>query len=179
MVGLCLITLVGRAVLHKTLISVLVGRAAPWNFNLCLLMGGAVFPSLLVWPEAVQYYSGCFVGKWWPPGGFMPTSTSQSYCPVYLSPQWATATPCLYQETLQYSQVGLAHSLMWSLSFPLIDVPETVRVPLQEWSFCFLQSCGSPAIKSHWMSKPDSLRGLLFPLTDTPPQPAGKPDVGI
>ena len=28
---------------------------------------------------------------------------------------------------------------------------------LQEWSFCFPQSCGIPIIKLHWPSKPDFL----------------------
>ena len=28
---------------------------------------------------------------------------------------------------------------------------------LQDWSLCFPQSCESPIIKSHWLSKPDSL----------------------
>ena len=27
---------------------------------------------------------------------------------------------------------------------------------LQDWSLCFLQSCGSPIIKFHWTSRPDS-----------------------
>ena len=45
---------------------------------------------------------------------------------------------------------------------------------LLEWSFCFLQSCGGPVIKSHWPSQSGSLGipGLL------PDAWAGKPDVG-
>ena len=38
---------------------------------------------------------------------------------------------------------------------------------LEEWNFCFLQSCGSPAIKSCWLSKLDSL--------GTPPSVARPP----
>ena len=45
---------------------------------------------------------------------------------------------------------------------------------LQEWSFCFHQSCGNPAIKSCWLQS-QILWGLFFPLPD--PQ-AGKPDMG-
>ena len=45
---------------------------------------------------------------------------------------------------------------------------------LQDWSLCFLQSCGSLVIKSHWPSRSDTLgiRGLSDPQ-------AGKPEVGL
>ena len=45
----------------------------------------------------------------------------------------------------------------------------------QEWGLSISQSCGSPAIKSRWPSRSDSL-GISVTLPD--PQ-AGKPDVGL
>ena len=61
-------------------------------------------------------------------------------------------------------------SLLWGrCSFPL------GFIALQDWNLCFPQSCGSPVIKSHWPSRPDSMRipvPLLYPQ-------AGKPDLGF
>ena len=38
---------------------------------------------------------------------------------------------------------------------------------LQHWGLCFPQSCGSPIIKSHWPSRPDSL-GIPSPFVRSP-----------
>ena len=46
---------------------------------------------------------------------------------------------------------------------------------LRGWSFYFLQSCGRPAVKSHWPSKSESLG---FPTPFSGPL-AGKPDMEL
>ena len=83
--------------------------------------GRGCVPFLLVWPEAVQYWSPQAV--LWANGGLLEGS-----CQLVLSrtaaasvsvPTVSHSYPLSLQETLQYSQVGLAHSLMWSLPFPL------------------------------------------------------------
>ena len=59
------------------------------------------------------------------------------------------------QKTFQYWQVALAHR---SLLFPPGSwCAQDLVCTLQEWSFCFPQSCGIPVIIPHWPSKPNSL----------------------
>ena len=60
-----------------------------------------------------------------------------------------------------------ALSPVGSCSFPLgLGVCRSVSA-LQDCSFCFPQSCGSPVNKSCWPSRPDSL-GILSPFVRSP-----------
>ena len=64
---------------------------------------------------------------------------------------------------------------MMSLVFPGSCYTQDLVCTLQKCSFCFPQSCGIPAIKPRWSSKPDSL-GAPPPFPD--PQ-AEKPDMEL
>ena len=76
----------------------------------------------------------------------------------------ASLVPAPLQETVRYSQVGLAQcpmrSRLLSLGpgmYGILYAPP----PHQPWSFSCPQSCGIPLIKPHWPSKPDSLGASL------------------
>ena len=80
---------------------------------------------------------------------------------------WAPVNPCLHRRPSNTSRwfwlspVGplLLSCRSWSMQYFVCD--------LQDWSFCFPQSFGSPIIKSHWPSRSDSL-GIPNPFVESP-----------
>ena len=79
------------------------------------------------------------------------------------------------QETLQDPPVSLAQSSMESLLCPGPQCTWNPVCALQEWSLCFPQSCGAPALKPTGLQS-QMLWGFLFPMPD--PQ-AGDPVLGL
>ena len=69
------------------------------------------------------------------------------------------------------SFASVSHGSLWS--FPLSLGARKVLCPLQDWSPCFPQSCGSVVIKSRWASRSDSLK-IPSPFVRSP---GGKPEV--
>ena len=136
--------------------------------------GWSCVPTLLaVWPEASQHWSLQAVGwgqvlvrKWRPPRELTLMSTPQNYlrqCPCphgesQLPPTSAGDPPILSSKSGPVSYEVITFLLgSWCTRDPVCV--------LQDWSFCFHQSCGIPVIKPCWSSKPDSL-GLLLLLPD-------------
>ena len=74
------------------------------------------------------------------------------------------------QPSLPLQDLPLVGRWVWpSLYGVLLFSPESwctqdLSAPFQEWSLCFLQPCGIPAVKSCWPSKPNSL-GTPSPVT--------------
>ena len=84
-----------------------------------------------------------------------PPRTAAAGVPVPVASHCLPSPP---QETLQHSQVGLAQSPVGSLLLsPGSWCTQGFACALQEWSLCFPQSCGNPAIQSRWTSSSDSL----------------------
>ena len=124
-------------------------------------MGGAVLPLhwlfSLRWPNtrAPSLPVGADDSLW---EGWHQWETPRTAAASVFVPSVRHSHPPPLQETLQHWQVGLTPSLMGSLLFsPGSFCTQDSMWALQEWSFCFSQSRGSPATKPHWSSKPDSL----------------------
>ena len=131
-----------------------------------LLMGVAVFISCLLF--GLRHFSagGCLVGPsldakiasfrrgqayHYSLGPFPPVSLPPA-------PQWVTANPRLPQRPSQIFR-WVQPYLLWSYCFVLHSrVLESLCACLRVESFCFPQSCGSPALKPCWPSGPNSLR---------------------
>ena len=81
--------------------------------------------------------------------------------PVSLPPRWVTAKPHLPRRPSKtHRQVW--PRLLWSHCFALgPSAYETLCAPSKS-GVCFPQSCGAPALKPCWPSKPNAL-GLLLP----------------
>ena len=79
---------------------------------------------------------------------------SPSWTPVACAPfLWRAPTDPLLHGGPSSTSRRLWFSLLWGrCSFPL------GLIALQDGNLCFPQSCGSPVIKSHWPSRPDSMR---------------------
>ena len=153
----------GSCVFRKTLSSL---SAYEW---------GCVPTLLVVWPEASQHWSlqafgwgQVLVRKWWSPGRLMPMSTPQNYhhqrpcrcSEPQLFPASAAGPPILADKSGPVSDEV-------TVFYPWVLVQATSVCALQEWSFCFPQSCGVPATKPHWPSKTDSL-GSSLPIARAP-----------
>ena len=124
------------------------------------------------WPEALEL-AGYWVGpglstKWWPPGELTLRNIPwglryQCPCPTVGHSQ----SPPL-QETLQNLQVGLTRAPVESLLCLGSQGTWTLVCTLQEWSLCFPQSCGAPALKCLWPFKAkcsrDSSSGCQTPI---------------
>ena len=85
-----------------------------------------------------------------------------------LAPTVSHSWPLPPQEILQDLPVGLAQAPMESLLCPGSQCTWNLVCTLQEWSLCFPQSCGAPALKPHWPSKPNAL-GAPPPEARPPP----------
>ena len=141
-------------------------------------MGGAVFlPCWLLAPRCTSTGAHRLFGgarSWGGNGDLQEVScqwvlTKTVTASVFL-PTVSHSCPVPPQETLQYQQVGLAQAFMRSLLlFPESWCSWDFVCALQEWSFCFSQSCGISAIKPHLPSKPVSLGA---------PPPIGRPQAG-
>ena len=83
-----------------------------------------------------------------------------------LSPQWATDTAFLCSRTsitnksgtVSYGVTAFFTWVLWAWDFVCT---------LQEWSLSFSQSCGSPRIKPHWLSKSEG-QGIPPPIAGPP-----------
>ena len=75
----------------------------------------------------------------------------RSLFPMSFPDSW----PLLSQETLQDLQVGLTQILTEFLLCSGTQYTWNPACTLQEWSLCFSQFCGTPALKSYWPSKPN------------------------
>ena len=87
--------------------------------------------------------------------------------PVSLSPQWATSTPASAGDSPTLAGRSGSVSLGVTAPSPGSQCTHYFVCGLQEWSLCFPQSCRSPAIKSHYASKSDSL-GIPPPVAGPP-----------
>ena len=113
----------------------------------------------MVWPEATLLWSLWLYGR--ADGELQegshqgaPSRTAAASAPV---PTVSHCQPTPPQETLQHQQVGLVQSPMGSLFLSLGSwCAQDLFVPPKS-GICFPQACGSPAIKSCWPSKSDSL----------------------
>ena len=121
-------------------------------------------------------WSQVLVSKWQPPGWLMPVSTPQylyHQCPCPCSePQLPPTSLGDSPSPPGRSGPGFYEVTVFS---PGSRCTWDLVCALQEWSFCFPQSCGVPVIKAHWPSKPNVLEA-------PPPMPdlqAWEPDVGL
>ena len=135
-------------------------------------------PSLLaVWPEVTQHWSlpmlfGGANGRLWEGSGqgVLPRTSAAS---VLVLTVRQTCPHLCRRPPSSSSRSGSVS--VGSLLLPLgPDAHTTLCVP-SKGRVCFPQSCQSPAVKSHYPSKCDSL-GILLLLPD--PQ-VRKPDVGL
>ena len=94
--------------------------------------------------------------------------------PVFPSLWWAPANPRL--QGVPPTLAGSFGSVSCGVTAPFLWVLvwQGFVCGLQDWSLCFLQSCGSLVIKSHWPSRSDTLG--IRSLSDAQ---AGKPEVGL
>ena len=157
-----LIPLVGRTVLRGLfkggcVLRMSVGRPTADDW-VCL---STLF---VVWPEVFQHWSLQAVGlghillrKYWPPGGFMPTGNPQNIPPVSLSLQWATTAPASAGHPPVPAGGSGPGSYEAVTSSPGSWCAWDSVCSLEEWNFCFPQSCRIPAIKPHQPSKPNAL----------------------
>ena len=133
------------------------------------MMHGAVFPPLprflAVWAQASQQWSlqtidlgQVSVPKWWPPRELMMIDIPWGQATSVLPPTVSHSQPLSPQETLQDTQVCLAEVPMGSLLCAVSQCTWNLVCALWEWSLCFPQSCGAPAFKPHWTTKPNGLR---------------------
>ena len=61
------------------------------------------------------------------------------------------------QETYQDPQTGPDQALMKSLFVAEFQCSPNFVCALQKWTLCFPESCGTPALKPCWPSKPNAL----------------------
>ena len=88
--------------------------------------------------------------RWWIFPGAFATSV--------LAPTVSLSQPPPPQDTLQDKQASLAQGPIESLLCPGSQYMWKLVCSLQEWSLCFTQSCGAPALRPCWPSKPNTLR---------------------
>ena len=115
-------------------------------------------------------------GQWWALGGLTPRSTSQNFCCQCPCPHGETQPPPASAgdpPTLAGRSGSVSPGV--TAPSPVSRCAHYFMCALQEWSLCSPQSSRSPAIKSHWPSKSDSLWEFLLPLPDPH---VGEPDVG-
>ena len=149
------------------------------NKTLILLSadGWGWVPSLLVvWPEATQHWSlpglfgGANGGLWEGSRQGVPprTSAARKYLPELPCPH-GEAQPPPASAGDPPTLAGRSGSVSYGVTAPSPGSQCThyFVCALQEWSLCFPQSCRSPAIKSHWPSKSDSL-GIPPPIAGPP-----------
>ena len=110
---------------------------------------------LVVWPEVTSLGIHRLYGR---ANGDLQEGTHQRATPMTAADcaPIPAMSHCKQQETLPHYQVWF--SLLWgNSSFPLgPGAHKILFVPFKS-GVCFPQSCGSPAVKSHWFSKSDSL----------------------
>ena len=149
------LALVGRAMLSKILIQ---SSTEGW----CWAPG-----LFVVWPKATQFWGLLDFMAWL----IMISKRAYTKCPlpgmlllVPPSPQRAAANPHLHRRPSN-TKVSLVQSLGQGVgggvtaAFPwvLVHTKFCLFVPPKNSVFVSPQSCGSPIIKSHWLSKSDSL----------------------
>ena len=78
---------------------------------------------------------------------------------VFFAPSVSHSCPLHLPRRLSRSSRYMWPSLLWSHWFSLVHIfpVHTGHCALQEWNFCFPQSCGVPVIKPCWSSKPNVL----------------------
>ena len=106
----------------------------------------------------------------------MPRSTSQNFCCQCPCPHGEPQPPPASTgdpPTLAGRSGSVSPGV--TAPYPGSQFTHYLVCTLQEWSLYFPQSCQSPAVKSHWPSKSDSL-GILPPVARPP---GWEPDLGL
>ena len=129
-------------------------------------MSGTVFPPCWFFglrrPSTGAYRILGGARSWWENGSLLEGShqwaISRDAAASVPVPIVSHSCPCLHRRPSSTRQVGLAQSLMRSLLLsPGSWCTQDTVWALQEWSFCFPQSCEIHVFIPYWPSKPDSL----------------------
>ena len=134
-------------------------------------MGGAGFPPCWLFglrPPNTGAYPGSLVGVMADSGrAHAKEYFPELLLPVSLSSRWDSATPASAGDPPTLAGRSGPVSCGVTASYPGSWCAHYFVCALQEWSLCFLQSCWSPAIKSCYPSKSDSL-GVSPPVAGPP-----------
>ena len=121
----------------------------------------------LAWGVQAMEPIDCWVGLGlgakmlaWPPRELMPVKIAWIFWPVSLSPEWATASPRL---SWRPPRLGRSSPGSYKVTTFALGLGNTRPwYALQEWSLCFLQPSGAPALKCCMQCQTPSLGSLTW-----------------